>query len=197
MIYLNEWFPNPLGNDNCKKNCGWNVEFVELFNRSSSSVSLGGWALWTGGKAKKVFLSGRIMAGGYAVFTKAQTKLSLKNNDGALWLYGPGGIVVDHAMFVGTAPIGKSFSRVDYGTEDTQHFAFLDPTPGALNEAFDNVVTVRHYLENVPLDPPLGMFQFLWLLFGAVAALTAVWIYLFYKNENLSQLIFQRDAGAR
>lgn len=165
-------------------------------NKGSAPVNLDGWALWTGGKGKKVFLSGSVAAGGYLVFKKTQTKLSLKNNDGALWLYGPGGKLADYAAFAGTAPVGQSFSRVDYGTEDTQHFAFLDSTPGMANTKFDNAVTVRHYPLNVPLDPPLAVFQFFGLLIGALAVLTIATIYIFYKNANLSQFFFGGDAGA-
>jgi hypothetical protein len=32
MVYINEWLPNPIGSDTCKLSCGWNIEFVELFN---------------------------------------------------------------------------------------------------------------------------------------------------------------------
>lgn len=197
MVFINEWLPNPLGNDDCKVRCGWNIEFVELINKGSSTVNVSGWALWTGGKAKKVFLNGRIAADGYAVFTKAETKLSLKNTDGGLWLYEPNGRIADRAAFVGTAPIGESFSRIDFRTEDTQHFAFLDPTPGFLNQTIDNAVTFRQYPVNVPLDPPLGVLQFLGLLIGALAVLASAAVYVFYKNENLSQFIFERNAGAR
>lgn len=186
MVYINEWFPNPIGKDASS-------EFVELLNRSNASISLNGWALWTGGKSKESFLSGRIGADGYAVLKKAQTKLSLKNSDGGLWLYGPGGGIIDHAAFAGAAPAGESFSRVDYGTEDNQHFAFVDPTPGALNKTVDNGITIRHYPLNVPLDPPVGPFQFFGLLVAAALVLTASWAYIVYKNENISQFIFKKD----
>jgi len=195
MIYINEWLPNPIGNDNCKTNCGWNVEYVELANKGSSTVDLDGWAFWTGGKSKKVFLGGRIAPGGYLVFTKAETKLSLKNNNGGLWLYGPDGALVDHAAFTGAAPVRKSFSRIGYGAADVQYFAFVDPTPGAANNTIDNGVTVRRYPLGVPLDAPLGAFQFLGLLLAAATMLAVAWAYIVYKNENLSQLIFGGDAG--
>src|SRR5579863_3001441 len=97
MIFINEWFPNPIGSDTCKASCGWNVEFVELFNGGGVAVSLNGWSFWTGGKGKKISLSGfSIAPHAYAIFKKPQIKISLKNTDGGLWLYGPGGGLVDH-----------------------------------------------------------------------------------------------------
>ena len=197
MIYINEWLPNPIGNDNCKANCGWNVEFVELANRGSSTVNLSGWSLWTGGKSKKVFLSGTIAPGGFAVFKKAQTKLSLKNSDGGLWLYEPSGALADHASFSGVAPVGQSFSRVDYGVEDTQHFAFLDPTPGTTNASIDTAITIHRYPSGTVLDPSLGPFQVAWLVISFVVVLASAIVYIFYKNENLSQFIFERNPGVR
>ncbi len=197
MVFINEWLPNPIGNDNCKTNCGWNLEFVELFNRSSSTVDLNGWTLWTGGKSKKVFLSGAIGPHWYAVFKKAQSKFSLKNNDGGLWLYGPGGGLADAAAFTGAAPVGKSFSRLDYGPEDTQHFVFADPTPAAANQPIDNAITARHYPQGIPLDPPLGALPFLGLLIGFIAVLAAAAAYLLHENKDFSQFIFGGDASVR
>ncbi len=197
MVYINEWLPNPTGNDNCKTNCGWNIEFVELVNMGDSAVSLNGWALWTGGKAKKIFLNGRIGAGGYFVIKKGEAKISLKNNDGGLWLYGSNGAVVDEAAFVGAAPIAKSFSRVDYGSEDTQHFAFVDPTPGAKNEMIDTAVAANHFLPGTPLEPLPGAFQFLSLLIGFVAVLGAATAHIIHNNEDISQFISGANAGAR
>ena len=136
MIYINEWFPNPIGADASS-------EFVEFYNSASGTVSLAGWKLGAGtasataiipAKTKPVSLAKfSVPPRGYLVLEKAQDKLTLKNIDGALLLYGPSGTVVDRASFAGTAPEGKSFSRVSYDGSAAQHFMFTKPTPGATN----------------------------------------------------------------
>lgn len=190
MVYINEWFPNPVGKDDP-------AEFIELFNRSSSSIHLDGWKLWTG-KGKTFSLSGYSMGpGGYLVLKKAQTKFSLKNMDGALFLYGPVGEMADHAAFVGTAPEGQSFSRVDYGTADTEHFSFVDPTPGGPNKAINNQIAVRQYPFGVPLNLPLGAFQLVEFMIGVAVVMVGAWAYIIHSYEKLSKLIFERDAEAR
>lgn len=186
MVYLNEWLPNPAGKDDP-------AEFIELFNRSSSTISLDGWALWTG-KGKVFSLSGYVMRpDGYVALKKADTKISLKNADGALFLYGPGGMLVDHAAFAGAAPDGKSFSRIDYGTADTEHFAFVDPTPGTANKTINDQIAFQQYPVNVPLNAPLGTIQFLCLMIAAALVITVALAYIFYRNENSTQLIFESD----
>jgi hypothetical protein len=191
MVYINEWFPNPIGNDA-------KGEFVELFNTSDTGVRLNGWALWTGGKSKKVFLNGfSIPAHGYLILKKPEIKLSLKNSDGGLWLYGPSGTVLDHGAFIGLALEGESFSRVNYSSADVQHFVFVAPTPGMANVMIDDQVTVRHYPLNTPLNPALNTIQFLGLLVGAVFTLIGVWAYIIYKNEKISKFVFRKNAGAR
>jgi len=198
MIYINEWLPNPIGSDTCKINCGWNIEWVELFNSGNAPVSLSGWSLWTGGKSKKLSLGGfSVPARGYVILKKPQIKISLKNNGGGLWLYGSDGQLVDHAAFVGLAPEGKSFSRVGYGPADIQHFAFVDPTPGARNNLINNQVTVRHYPIGTPINAPLGGTQIAGLMLGAVVTILAAWAYIIKTNEAISNILFPRDPGAR
>jgi len=190
VVYINEWYPNPQGRDD--------GEFVELFNSGSSSVSLAGWSLWTGGRAKPHVIEAVFVGpSGYALFSKTSTKLSLKNSDGGLWLYGPGGALVDHGAFVGPAPEGKSFSRTDYGTADTQHFAFVDPTPGAPNQTIDDVVAVGHYPFGVALNPSFGFLQAFGLAVALATAVLAGWSYLAHADKKIHQLIIEGDEGFR
>jgi hypothetical protein len=190
MLYINEWLPNPVSNDAAG-------EFIEIYNSGVSAVALDGYALGTG--AKKTFpLNGYSIApGGYLVFKKAQDKLSLKNTDGAVLLYGPGGNVVDQASFAGAAPEGESFSRVDYGTAPIAHFAFVYPTPGAANRTIDTGVTVRDYPAGVPLSPHIGFGAFFVLAFGTAACLLLFFIYVIRKNRNISDFFFggNEEAG--
>ena len=186
MLYINEWLPNPIGNDATG-------EFIELYNRGESAASLSGYAIGDG--AKKTFsLSGyTIPSGSYLVLKKAQDKLSLKNTDGEVLLYGPDGRVVDSAVFAGAAPEGKSFSRVDYGTAPITHFAFEYPTPGAANKAIDTTVHVNSYPLGVSLSSQLSPEGFILLTFGVSSFFLLFFIYVIQKNRNISNFFFGRD----
>ena len=186
MIYINEWFPNPVGNDATG-------EFIELYNSGSAAVSLDGYALGDG--AKKTFkLNGYSIApSGYLVLKHAEDKMTLKNTNGEVLLYGSDGRVVDSANFAGAAPEGKSFSRVDYGTAPIAHFAFVYPTPGAANKTVDMTVAVRDYPLGVPLSPQLSPVGFIALMFGAASFFLLFFIYVIQKNRNISKFFFGGD----
>lgn len=190
MIYINEWLPNPVGNDNAG-------EFIELYNSGAATVSLGGYSLSDGAKKEFHLLGYSIPAGGYLVFKKDQTKLALKNTDGGLWLYGPGGRIVDQANFIGAAPEGKSFSRVDYGNVQTGHFAFLYSTPGEENKAFDNTVATRKYPMGVSLSSQLTVPSLFLLILGISLLLLLFFLYVARANRNISDFFFGRNEKAR
>lgn len=193
MIYINEWFPNPVGKDD--------GEFVELYNSGAATMPLGGYSLGTAVK-KKFSLSGyAIPPGDYLLLGKKQTKLTLKNTDGGLWLYGPSGAIMDHGAFEGNAQAGKSFNRVVYGgagggaggvSSDArpQAFAWTDPTPGAKNRTVDTAVTVRNYPLNVSLAKHVSPAQFTGMLLGTAVILAGIFIYIIQKNEDLQKLFF-------
>ncbi len=46
MIYINEWFPNPVGNDATG-------EFVELYNSAATAANLNGYTLSDGAKKRR------------------------------------------------------------------------------------------------------------------------------------------------
>jgi hypothetical protein len=186
MLYLNEWLPNPVGNDAAG-------EFIELYNSGAVAANLNGYALGDG--AKKTFkLSGyAIPPSGYLVLKKTQDKLSLKNTNGEVLLYGPSGQVVDSASFTGMAPEGKSFSRVDYGTASVAHFAFEYPTPGAVNRTIDTTVSAREYSFGVPLSAGLSVISFTLLMMGTASFFLLFFIYAIQKNRNISDFFFGRN----
>jgi hypothetical protein len=187
MIYINEWLPNPVGNDAAG-------EFIELYNSGTGVASLDGYTLGDG--AKKTFsLAGYgIPPGGYLVLKKAQDKLSLKNTDGTVMLYGPGGQVIDSASFAGAAPEGKSFSRVDYGTAPIAHFAFAYPTPGAANKTIDMTVATQGYPLGVPLaSSQLSPAAFITLTASVASFFLLFFIYVIQKNRNISNFFFGGD----
>jgi hypothetical protein len=186
MLYLNEWLPNPVGADAAG-------EFIELYNSGNVALALNGYALGVGGK-KKFSLAGRtVPPDGYLVLKKAQTKLALKNSDGALFLYGPGGQVIDQASFVGSAPEGKSFSRINYDASPAQHFLFTDPTPGARNKTVSTMIASANYPAGVSLVPQLSPSSLSLLIIGVASTILLLFIYIFAKNENLSHCLFGGD----
>ena len=203
MIYINEWLPNPVGTDATG-------EFVELYNGASGTVNLTGWKLGTGtassstgaivpAKSPKPFsLAGYSLAPhGYLVLKKAQDRLSLKNTNGALLLYGPDGRRADAASFVGSAPVGQSFSRVNYSTSPAQYFAFTDPTPGAPNAPYDTAVHAVRYRAGVPLDPQLSTAAVIISGIVLAAAIALSFIYAIKKSDHLSRLLFGGNEAPR
>jgi hypothetical protein len=186
MLYINEWFPNPVGNDATG-------EFIELYNSGAMSVNLDRYSLSDGAK-KRFKLDGyAISPGGYLVLKHAQDKLTLKNTNGEVLLYGPDGQAVDYASFTGVAPEGKSYSRVDYGAASITHFAFEYPTPGAANKTIDVAVHVNDYSFGVPLSPQLSPVGFVGLMMGVASFFLLFFIYVIQKNRNISNFFFGGD----
>jgi hypothetical protein len=183
MIYINEWFPNPVGKDA-------DGEFIELYNSGVAAARLDGYALSDG--AKKTFkLDGySISPGGYLVLKHAQDKLTLKNTNGAVLLYGPSGQVVNSASFAGAAPEGKSYSRVNYSAAPIAHFAFVYPTPGAANETMDTTVSISSYPLGVPLSPQLSPVGSAGLMMSVASFFLLFFIYVIQKNRNISKFFF-------
>jgi hypothetical protein len=183
MIYINEWFPNPVGNDTAG-------EFVELYNNGTSVANLNGYTLSDGAK-KKFSLSGyHISSGGYLVLKHGQDGLSLRNTNGTVSLYGPSGQMVDGANFIGAAPEGKSYSRVDYGAAPIAHFVFTFPTPGAKNKTIDTTVKTIDYPLGVSLSPQLSPMVSAGLAICAAGFFLLFFIYVIKKNRNLSKFFF-------
>jgi hypothetical protein len=186
MLYINEWLPNPVGNDATG-------EFIELYNSSAAAQDLNGYALGDG--AKKAFkLDGYVISpGNYLILKHADDKLTLKNTDGEVLLYGPSGQVVDRASFAGVAPEGKSYSRVDYGTAPITHFAFEYPTPGAANKTIDTAVSASDHPIGVSLSHQLPPASFISLMFGGASFFLLFFIYVIQKNRNISKFFFGGD----
>jgi hypothetical protein len=186
MLYINEWFPNPVGNDSAD-------EFIELYNSGDAPINLNGYQLSDGAK-KRFLLNGyTIPARGYLTLNKSQTKFTLKNTDGGLWLYGQNGVVIDQAHFTGAAVEGKSFSRVDYGATLIEHFAFLYSTPGAKNKSYDNVVAKQDYSVGASLTHQFSLISFLILTISISLSLLLFFFYVTKKNRNISHFFFGGD----
>ena len=186
MIYINEWFPNPVGNDAAG-------EFIELYKSGTMPANLNGYALSDGTKKKFSLTGYAIPSGGYLVLKHAQDKLTLKNTNGAVSLYGPSGQIVDAASFTGAAPEGKSFSRVDYSAAPIAHFAFEYPTPGAANETMDTTVSANNYPLGVPLSSQLSPAGFAGLMVSVASFFLLFFMYVIQKNRTISKFFFGGD----
>lgn len=183
MIYINEWLPNPTGPDADK-------EFIELFNGGTIPVNLSGWSIAADQK-KKIKLPNRTIApGGYLVLRHTDVKLTLKNTAGGLWLYGSNGQLVDGASFIGSAPDGRSFSRVNYGAAHIEHFLFTAPTPGAKNKIEGMAVAVREYPLGIPLAVSGEAPGFLEMMFGVAFVLPFLFLYVIQSHKKTAELFF-------
>lgn len=185
MVLINEWLPNPIGSDA-------DGEWIELWNGGEAAVNLRGWSLKTASGKKFVLGNREIGENDYLLLRRSESKLTLKNQDGAVILYDEAGRLAHEASFLGSAPEGKSISRVG------EDFIFSEPTPGKANN-INLAASAVHgaYPLSQPLNPGLSRLSFLELLIGSSLIIAAFVIVILKKNENLSQLFFGRDESAR
>lgn len=122
-VVINEVYANPPDESN---------EFIELYNTSSSSVTISGWTVSdTEGSTDTYTLPTEttIGAGEYKVFKKGTTGITLNNdNDGVILKNGSS--EVDSTTYSSTIS-GKSWSRIPNGTGSFVNNT--DPTEGASN----------------------------------------------------------------
>jgi len=93
-IVINEFEPNPAGGDSGN-------EWVELYNRTDSNISVAGWSLEpTHGKTFKVVLanSAVVPAKGYLVVFRPDGKQWLDNKDESVILRNSSGTEVDRTL---------------------------------------------------------------------------------------------------
>ncbi|MDR3582102.1 MAG: lamin tail domain-containing protein [Candidatus Pacebacteria bacterium] len=200
MVSINEWFPDPVGTDAAG-------EFVELYNSGNDAVNLTGWKLGTGTASTTSIIPAKtkpfslakfsVPARGYLVLARSKTKLSLKNTDGGLLLYGPDGTIVDRASFAGTAPEGKSFSRVSQNASTASRFAFTSSTPGAANAKFESMISSNGYPTGIPLNARSALPAPGTLALGTAFLVAIIFFHVFKKNEHLSNFLFGRDEASR
>lgn len=103
-VVLNEIFANPVNEDD---------EYIELFNTTSSEVTLSGWTV--SDKVKTYTLSGNIPANGFFVINKSASALGLNNSDEEISLKDSLNNVVDTFSYADTIE-GKSWSRYPDGS---------------------------------------------------------------------------------
>jgi len=123
-VHINEVFPNPEGSDESE-------EWIELYNSSSSDVDLSNWQLQDGaGKITTYTIPSttKILANGYLVFKRPETKIILNNDGDRISLLTPDGKIIDSVVFT-NAPLGQSYSKIN----NTNWSWSATPTPAAAN----------------------------------------------------------------
>lgn len=120
-LLLNEVLPNPVAEDGIS-------EFIEVYNPTTSTVSLVGWKL--SDKSSYYTIHEKVLLPGeYAVFLRSVTGISLNNTGGdEVRLFDPNGNLIDTLTYTETAEEGQSFGR------DEKRFAWTTtPTTGQKN----------------------------------------------------------------
>jgi len=107
-IFINEILPNPEGPDETD-------EWIELYNSNAIDVDLSGWQIQDKAGTITTFTipaTTKILANGFLVFKRPDTKIMLNNEGDSVNLLTPDGKIVDSVGFV-SAPLGQSYNRTD------------------------------------------------------------------------------------
>jgi hypothetical protein len=122
-ILINEILPSPAGSDATD-------EWIEIFNPNNFEFNLSGWKIQdTTGKTKiYIFPKGtKILAKGFLVLKRPESKITLNNNGDGLKLIDSSGKTIDEISYQ-KAQKGKSFNRGEDGWFWSENL-----TPGAEN----------------------------------------------------------------
>ena len=121
-IIINEIMPNPEGADETE-------EWVELYNQNNFEVDLSGWILEDLNGSTKTYsllASSKILASGFLVLSRAETKIMLNNDSDGIKLLNPNKEVLDSVSFT-SAPLGQSYNKFSGG------WVWSSPTKGNIN----------------------------------------------------------------
>jgi hypothetical protein len=122
-LSINEFIPNPDGSD--EEN-----EWIEIYNAGETEVNLSGWKLKDASNKEYNFTNEKILASGYLVLLRPQTKITINNDAETLSLIAPSGEVASQIQYSGGSQAGYSFAR--YAKNDWRWTNLL--TPGKVNE---------------------------------------------------------------
>jgi hypothetical protein len=122
-VFINEIMPNPEGPDETE-------EWFEIKNSNNFDVDLYGWKVKDIAGTISIFTftkNTKILANGFLVLKRPETKMMLNNDEDGLNLLSPDGNTVDAVSFT-KAPLGQSYNKTNSG------WAWgLVLTPGATN----------------------------------------------------------------
>jgi len=181
MIFINEWLPNPIGND-------VSGEVIELYNDDTIPVKLYGWRLITKGGKQFTFSEHTIPAHGFLVLPRSESKLTLHNTDGSLVLLNNVGEEIHSAMFYGTAPEGGSYSFLE------NHFFFTEPTIGFENNSLASASLINTIYQNgtkfntLPTNAEMFMLGIVVALVLSIAV-----VFTTHRDDHLQKLFLRRD----
>ncbi|OGZ44860.1 MAG: hypothetical protein A3J54_00340 [Candidatus Ryanbacteria bacterium RIFCSPHIGHO2_02_FULL_45_13b] len=147
-IVINEFMPNPVGDDNAVKPEG---EWVELFNPTSVLVNVDGWVLYDSSNSNELVISATNTDTGDTILPSKGFLVVYRNGDGDFALnnssgdsvrlfdgaIGSGGALIDSHAYAISVPENKSFARVPDGSSN---WIDPDPTPGHPNMFFFEVL---------------------------------------------------------
>lgn len=123
LIALNEIMASPQGND--AEN-----EWIELYNPNSTTVDLGGWKIKDKEGQSVTYLipnNTKILANGYLVFRRKDTKIILNNDKDEVSLINPSNKIIDSIIYEKTVR-GESYCK------DLNDWVWSgSPTPGEKN----------------------------------------------------------------
>ena len=122
-VVIDEIMPNPKGSDETD-------EWIELYNQNSFDVDLSGWQIQdTEGTATTytILQNIKILAGGFLIFYRPDTKIMLNNDSDGLNLLTPDKKIADSMAFA-SAPLNQSYNKTSLNWQWSANF-----TPGAKN----------------------------------------------------------------
>ncbi|MDP3883207.1 MAG: lamin tail domain-containing protein [Candidatus Staskawiczbacteria bacterium] len=122
-IFINEILPNPEGSDETE-------EWFELFNSNNFDVDLAGWKIQDIVGTQTTYVPPKntvILAGGFLVFKRPDTKIVLNNDEDGLTLFSPDEKIVDTANYT-KSPLKQSYSKAGLSWQWS-----VAQTPGATN----------------------------------------------------------------
>jgi DNA/RNA endonuclease YhcR with UshA esterase domain len=129
IVLLNEFLPAPNNVDwDNDGTADYNDEWIELHNAGQAVVGLGGWELddvAEGGSGPYTIPANKVIQpGGFLVFFKRDTGISLNNDGDRVCLLRPDGMVADEVHYTHSPGYDHSFSRtVDGGGHWTDDYA--------------------------------------------------------------------------
>ncbi|RJQ36446.1 hypothetical protein C4552_04120 [Candidatus Parcubacteria bacterium] len=146
-VLINEFVPNPTGDDQGTGGGALDGEWVELFNPTGFSVDVAGYVLYDSSNDNELVISGAITDTGstiipshgfLVVYRDGDDDFELENTGGdTVRLFsneiGAGGLLIDSHAYTQDAPENKSFARIPDGAAN---WVDPDPTPGAANNYF-------------------------------------------------------------
>lgn len=183
-IILNEVLPNPEGADETE-------EWIELYNQNDFSVNLSDWQIRDIEGSTTIYTLPKgteILANGFLVLKRPDTKISLNNTGDGLNFYSPDQKIADSMAFK-NAPLNQSYNKTGNGWDWSEK-----PTMGSINIVFISQSNIANALpktktsakndideagladltQNIDLSQEYNNLKNPWFLFFIVLGITIV-----------------------